>query len=263
VQLNIAGWTQFKSLVETKDLFIQYLDYGDRYFVFAADGPIIYFHDIYTDDPGNPDLVDFNDNFKDIANAPISLVIKEEHIPTGGHYQKKGCFLDVPAGSDHYIDIHFPHPVSLLAADYSTAAIHEGDQLAAIGSPDTVIGVTTSAHVIGDKTIDVSQTVVDNAFVGGFLKIGTEEYQRIESIDVDNLTVTFENGLVADQGASSVVKFEARLLDFVYIGPAAAWEVGKNKSGSSHLDPYQTVRLYYKNNEGSAKKFYVNLEYLY
>ena len=257
------SWSELKTRIILKDLFIQYIEYPAKYMIYAVDGPIIFTHSMAIDETPGTDQGDFEDNFKPIANRAVQQPIKEELRPTGGHYQKKGYTLSVSASTDQSLDISFPFDISLLAADYSTSSDHEGDQLAAIVSPDTILGLTAVAHSVDDTVITVPQTVIDNAFIGGFLKVGSEEYSRIASIDEDNLTVTIEDGLSSAQSSGVAIKFEARFLDYIYIGPGAPWEVGKNKSGSSFLSANTTIRLKYKNNNGSAKDFYVNLEYLY
>lgn len=198
-----------------------------------------------------------------IASQENEIVIKEENGPTGGNYQERGIVFDVPASGNLSVDVFWPMGVTILAAEYSSTAESEGDQVEAAVAPDTIIGVITANVNASDTTLPVNSTVVDNTLIGAFLKLGSEIYRRVVAIDVVNSTITLDSGLTAGYNAGTPLIQTIKFLDGVYIGPPASWNKGGDKIGGSFLPPNTVLRLTYINNNGTAKKFYVNVKYLY
>lgn len=67
-------WTEFKSMVATKVLSLQYEERDSLYKLWACDGPFIFCCVIRKEDPKSDDQVDFEDNYKSSANQPVSPV---------------------------------------------------------------------------------------------------------------------------------------------------------------------------------------------
>jgi len=74
VQLN---YNQFKSIVESKNLVLQYVEHVDRYELFAIEGSLSWETTILK---GSNDATDFETNYKDTANQPLSVRIKSSYI---------------------------------------------------------------------------------------------------------------------------------------------------------------------------------------
>lgn len=76
-------WTELKNLCESKIMFMQYVDKGPNYYIFAVDENLLYKHEIYKDSSQLPEnwefsagendaaLNDFVDNYKPSANKPL------------------------------------------------------------------------------------------------------------------------------------------------------------------------------------------------
>jgi len=64
MQIN---WQQFKSLIQSKGLSLQYIESGNLYILCASDGPIILESSLHKNSE-DTDTVDFETNFKDSAN---------------------------------------------------------------------------------------------------------------------------------------------------------------------------------------------------
>jgi len=84
------SWTDFKALVDAKDLHIQYREISSIYWIISFDGPFELGTSIAKTDPANTDQTDFETNYKDDANKFICTVTQQttarnEHqlIPIG------------------------------------------------------------------------------------------------------------------------------------------------------------------------------------
>jgi hypothetical protein len=62
-------WQEFKSIVDSKQLLIQYEESESYYYLFAVDNPIVY---TYRLEKGTNDAIDFEQNYKPYANKRIS-----------------------------------------------------------------------------------------------------------------------------------------------------------------------------------------------
>src|SRR6266850_3150050 len=82
----VMRWTDFKSIITSKNIFIQYADGVEKYQIFAFDGSVAYFNELYkfpysgqvAYDPdysqaqNDTDRVDFETNYQSTANQVIS-----------------------------------------------------------------------------------------------------------------------------------------------------------------------------------------------
>lgn len=86
---NIHIWTDFKELLILKALPIQYEENDDNYVIWFSEGLITYKTSVYKRS-GNVDCADFEDNYKDEANRPLSPksidgkeIVRAESRPIG------------------------------------------------------------------------------------------------------------------------------------------------------------------------------------
>lgn len=104
-------WSQFKSVVSSKSLLVQYDDDGTMYTIFAIDNPIVYVATLYKnsvpDAPGfnqaqnDTDKSDFENNFRSAANRPIEPRtiegVKKLSLDAPREQDKKPIFTMSPA----------------------------------------------------------------------------------------------------------------------------------------------------------------------
>jgi hypothetical protein len=69
-QLNILSWDEYKTLISTKKLLIQYADSGDTYVLYAPENGELLWHISIAKDDG-PDQRDFEENYKAFSNQPL------------------------------------------------------------------------------------------------------------------------------------------------------------------------------------------------
>jgi hypothetical protein len=69
--MEIASWSDFKSLVASKKLLMQYSVGANSYDIFAPEANVLLWH--VTVVSGTADYEDFEDNFMPTANAPLEI----------------------------------------------------------------------------------------------------------------------------------------------------------------------------------------------
>jgi len=72
-QLITNTWPEFKLLITTFNVSIQFVENGDHYFLMARKGDITFEHTVKKNIPRNVHQVDFEDNFKAGGNLHNSL----------------------------------------------------------------------------------------------------------------------------------------------------------------------------------------------
>jgi hypothetical protein len=72
-ELAVPSWTEFKNLVLSKGLLMQYADKGGHYELCAAEASIFVWSFVLAKDEGD-DVVDFETNYKANCNKPVSVV---------------------------------------------------------------------------------------------------------------------------------------------------------------------------------------------
>lgn len=70
-EMNLTSWSDFKTLVTSKVLLMQYSVGSNSYEIFAPEAGVFMWH--ITLDSGTSDYTDFETNFKSSANAPMMI----------------------------------------------------------------------------------------------------------------------------------------------------------------------------------------------
>ena len=203
---------------------------------------------------------------------------------TGGHFQARTLDLTIPAGTPGAVtseNFSWPHPVSLLDARVIIDAGHAGDTVDFCVAPDTIIGIIVADVAAGDKNFRVSQTVLDNTFIGAELKLldgtNTNSVGRVLEFgyndgygdpyggdDLDRLRV--ETGTINSFTAATPTYVQQTVMmirEFMFPDHGGVIEIGASKIGASYLPADTIIRIDYANNDGVAKKLNVICEYLY
>lgn len=271
--MSRVDWTQFKNFVDNRKVPIHEKELDDgNYLLQTFDGPIKRSCKIKAD---TADHTDYTDNYQSSANPTYTddnglprSRIEEENIKTGGHYQAASWKLTLSVGeSTEELDITFPIPVSVLAAEWSNSEVLVGDSVEVCVAPDTMTGVITSAVSTSTTVIPVSQTVVDNARLGYYAKLddGTnaDDLGRIVAIDKAGLTVTVETATVNAFAVNTSFKQTIKLLNKSPLPDTGRVQIGQSKIGGSYLPTGTVIRIKYYNDSNTAKDFVFWMEYLY
>jgi len=224
----------------------------------------------------------------------VSAFIKEEDIPTGGHFQCTTQHIQIPNTIGwHETTKSWPYPISMLAAQYIVSEANFGDEIEFSVGPKTVIGLIAKDIYAGENQIYVSSTVIQNAFVGCWIcmcdGVNQFDFGRVLAIDEDSQTLTMENAAEGQaQGSSSssssspqtsssssggqplfyastptYVRMTVKMAFDFTLGAPGRYILGDSKIGGSYI-PKDTIMLFrYYNKEAEAKVFDVIIEYLY
>jgi len=197
--------------------------------------------------------------------------IKEERTKTGGHFQIVTMGGSVPASTGwHDIDdLSFPFAIGVLSACAYVRTANDADQIECLVGPDTTIGTLTQDAASSANVLDVSQTVVDNCYIGAYLKLddssNTDDCGRITNVDSVNNQITVETATTNSFLAATptYVKMTSKLSPGFTLQAGGIFNVGVSRIGTSYIPANTTIRLRYNNNDGLAKTFELHLEYLY
>jgi hypothetical protein len=198
-----------------------------------------------------------------------SVVIQEEPVKTGGSYQSRTLACSVPASAGpHDFNFTFPHPISLLSADYTDESNMVNDRVDVEVGPDVVVGVITADVAVDDTTITVDATSIANCKLGHRLKIDNgvtlDDLGRVTG--KTSTTLTFETPAqnIYLAAAPTYVKRTVRMVhDLQLTGSGMVYSIGTSKIGGSYIPAGIVIRVVYTNNDGTSKTYRPLIEYLY
>lgn len=198
------------------------------------------------------------------------VVVQEEEVKTGGHYQTKTIKLtDLTVGWDNDTDISFPFSISLLSAGWVNNSTNAGDEIEIQVAPDTIIGAITSDISSGDTVFDVEQSVIDNIAVGYYVKLDdgtdTDDCGRVTDVDYANNKITVETAATQTFSATTpptYIKQTIKMVPFVELEGNYITMLGQSKIGGSYIPANTIIRIRY-NRKGTALDFKMIVEYLY
>lgn len=199
-----------------------------------------------------------------------SVIIQQDHAttPTGGNYQVTSKGGDCLAGVTIF-DFVWPIPITVLAMSFPSAKYNNGDDITITIAPDTVTGVLTAPVLVGDVTIALSQTAIDNTKVGFFLTlddtVNAADLGRVISIDTGALTVTMEtpSEYAFAAGTTFVKQNIIAFHDFNFQIGLTNNTFGLAKLTGTYIPANTIVRARYVNNDLHTKKFYAYIELMY
>lgn len=200
-----------------------------------------------------------------------TVKIKEEDIPTGGHYGCTVKTLNIDAGVDVMSDItfSFDYPVTVMSTLFITGPEHENDIFDVYLGPNTSIGTLSGNVSIGASTFDVDASVMNYAQIGYIITLddgaNADNVGQITNIDTVNNQITC-TGTTTHSFLSTtptIVKSTVYMVSNFEIGPAWQYSMGVDKIGGSYLPANTEIQIKYINKSASAKKLRAQINYLY
>jgi len=198
-----------------------------------------------------------------------SVEIKQETILTGGHTRLVTKTFDVNPGTTGEYEFSFPYGVNISGGFMQTRDSQEKDLISIYVAPNTLIGVLTSNCSVGATSINVSSTVIQNAFVGGFItlsdstNISTES--EIVSIDSVNniLCVDTPIDLSFDYTSPTYIKFSVLFVHKSKVGLGGLKTIGTLTLNTSYIPANTKIKLVYSNNSSEIQSPNFQVQYLY
>lgn len=198
------------------------------------------------------------------------VTIKEEDIPTQGHFQFTVIKLVTAPNTTSTTNIVFPININVITVDIQTEESHRGDNMSWYVLPNYTIGVLTSDASIGNTTLNVSPTVAQAIGLGYVLTITDGVHTDIMGLctAVDKIanTVTGQYALTHDFSASSptFVKMSIAYVNNMELGTPQKFSVGASKIGTSYLPKNVPLVANYTNvSSTDTKTLYVYIQFLY
>ncbi len=210
-----------------------------------------------------------------------TVKVKEENPPTGttatgGHFGSTVLVVDVPSaitvGVTTNVTKTFPYPISLIDVSFCSIPEMEGDKVEANIGPQTIIGTTTETVAVGITPattigIEVTQDVIDIIQVGYFVYlddgVNFNDTNECVYIDTANKRIKVKSATSSTFSSGTLVKMTIKMLNDYEIGPPQLHSIAMNTIGGSYIAENTVGEIVYFNNESSAKKLYVTLEYFY
>ncbi len=198
---------------------------------------------------------------------PSEVLIVEEPgvLKTGGRFQSRTVEIDLDKTpeADGWIqeDITFPHPVSLLSAQYIGVGNLKGDEIEVQIAPDAVVGTLAAQMNDAENTFTPDVTALANLFIGSFVDIGGDNLGCVT--DITGGVVTVENNATQNHAVSTLVKRTVKMIHKYKLFDPGRVTVGDSKIGGNYIPANTIIRFRYNKNGGGNGKFGFELEYLY
>ena len=201
--------------------------------------------------------------------VPQKVKIVEEPTPDGtnitqGNYRATSIIIDIPDNiGTYYRDLSFPYYISIISAQWINSIENIGDVAKFIVAPNTIIGAITSGTTSGQTEFYVQDTVIGALNMGYFVSIGDDDLGQVYSIDKNNFKINTELEINKSYNPGTLVKMHIPIVDNFYFNGEGVIQIGNSKIGSSIIPPNTIMRIVYENNNGSAKKFSIFIDYSY
>jgi len=189
---------------------------------------------------------------------------------TQGLYSAQSLIIDVSAGeAEKIVDFTWPIDIALMSGTLGISEDMVGDNFTIDVGPNTLIGALIAPLNVGDTSIYVSSTVLENIKKGFYIGLygagqatGTEISQVIDRDDA-NSCLRLLNPSDVSANAGSYVAMCAKLIPNLFLHSMDKVEIGKDVPTGQRIPKNLPVRVHYHNNNGVAKKISFFIEYLY
>ncbi|HPI81866.1 MAG TPA: hypothetical protein PK122_01390 [Candidatus Paceibacterota bacterium] len=245
---------------------------------------------------GNPSYVDFffkaelDSGNQTILNAVVAAhdgtpdvqepaIVRADILTEGLKYVKSGdttqeffaaktLLVDVSSGETTKIkDFSWPFPIALKSGTIFVSSAMVGDELEVHVAPNTLVGALIAPLNVGDTSMYVSPTVLENVKRGyyvGLYQPGADgiEISRVISIDTENSALKIYPSDVS-ANAGSYIAMCSKIIPYLYMSHTEKIEIGKQMPTGQRVPANIPIRVIYKNNNGLDKKVSFFIEYLY
>jgi hypothetical protein len=219
------------------------------------------------------DLIIANHSGEILPNSLEVMQVKvvaeqPKYIESGNVTQEFFCaetiLVDVSANDTlKVVDISWPFNISLKSGTIHVNDAMIGDELSIEIAPNTVIGAITSNLNVGDTSINVNSTVIQNIKYGFYTGLYPSNHEIGRVTSVGSNYITFAPGSDVSANAGSPIYMCSKVVPYVYFNAACPIDIGKTLTTANRIPKGTKVRIKYKNNTSTAKKVSFFVEYLY
>jgi carbonic anhydrase/acetyltransferase-like protein (isoleucine patch superfamily) len=199
----------------------------------------------------------------------VKIAVEQpKYIDSGNVTQELFCaesiLIDVSAGTGlQIVDYSWPFNIALKSGTLYITEDMIGDEMSVKVAPNTIIGAITSNVKVGDTSIYVSPTVIQNIKYGQYVGFPTLNHELGRVVTVGSNYLTIKPAADVSVNAGTYVGMCAKIIPYVYFNSTGVIEIGKTVTTANRIPANTKVRVEYKNNTGVAKKISLFIEYLY
>ena len=189
------------------------------------------------------------------------------------NFQYTSCVIDVPSmtpGTVYTQDFTWPMTLQLWSGEMFTSTDNIGDHVTVYIAPDTTVGTLTANANIGNTTITVTPSAVNNQLIinGIYLQlydgVNSNDCGRVTSYNTTTNTITFQTPLTNSFAIGTLVYLEYILIDNLYLHRINdISHIALKGLQGKIIDPSTILRASYTNNNGNAKKLVFTVEFYY
>lgn len=199
-------------------------------------------------------------------------IIEEDGV-TQGIYKFHGYIKNIPSGPQGNVTTltHTWHyPITLINGWFISGTDTTNDKIDLVVAENTVIGAITAPVYTGNTEISVTSTVLTNISKGYFVNITdgvhVDELGEVISIDQLNSKITVCDAATHTFSPLSptYVRMSVKVIEDFYIPiEKQRYAFAEKKVGGKYIPTGIPLKIKYTNQNGNAKVFAYNMEYLY
>ena len=191
--------------------------------------------------------------------------IKTEEIKTSGNFKTTSLTVNIPGNTTSTISYVKPYRMSILEFTFRITSAHSNDLINAYIGKNTIIGVLSSNVYTNNTSITVSNSVIENIYVGYDLSVsnGTVTNFLGEVLTISGNILTFSKSAVNNFLIGDYILMSVKPVDNFILGPEGFYTIGASKRGASGIPANTIISLEYTNTTSDIKTFTLNLDYLY
>ena len=202
------------------------------------------------------------------TNAPISIIETissntfraEEN--TDGYFETEHIEMNIPSGTPGDVtehDVSWPMDIILWKTLLTPTSDMINDQISALASPETTVGVIGASVNIGDTVLTVNSTVLDNTLRGFLITlddgVNKDVLGRCIAKDDINSTITVNTATSFAYAPGTPVKISVYIIKDLFITDTNVIVIGGKGLKGKSVPAGLILRVYYTNNSGTAKTF--------
>ena len=185
-----------------------------------------------------------------------------------GYFETTHIVMNIPSGAtgDVYVqDVTWPMDILLWKTLLTPSTDMLGDVINVLASPETAIGTLTATANIGDSTIVVDSTAIQN-IQRGFLVtlddgVNKNVCGRCTGIDTVNSTISFQTATSHSFSSGTPVKISVYVLKDIHIVDTNTINMGDKGIKGKTIPAGSILRIQYTNNTALSKTVYWRTEY--
>jgi hypothetical protein len=191
--------------------------------------------------------------------------IKTEEVKTAGNFKTTSLSLNIPGNTTSIMTFVKPYRISVLEFTFRITSLHSYDIINAYIGKNTTVGILASNAYINNTSITVSNSVIDNIYVGYDLTVsdGTNTNFLGEVLTISGNVLTFVKPMANNFLVGNYVIMSVKPVDNFVLGHEGLYNIGASKRGASGIPANTIISLEYTNTSSNIKTFTLNLDYLY